>query len=262
MDIDQAKRALRDKVWQLLEREWVVSPGSYGKIPGFDGAGRAAGRLTELDTWKRARVIKANPDHAQLPVRVRALHEDKLLYMAVPKIASQQPFFLLDPHALVLPAEEAAEKNGAARSATRVSVEDMQSIDMVVCGSVAVNRSGARIGKGAGYSDLEVALLCEAGLVTDTTVIVAPVHQLQVVDDDIPETEHDFRVDLIVTPEEVIQCSPSRRPNGLVWEHLSAEQIAAIPVLAAQAGARLPNDRASRARPSSGEEARPDPIPL
>lgn len=84
----------------------------------------------------------------------------------------------------------------------------------MICGSVAVNRSGARIGKGAGYSDLEVALLIEAGLVTDETVIVAPVHQLQVVDEEIPETEHDFRVDLIVTPDEVIQCPNRRRSQG------------------------------------------------
>jgi 5-formyltetrahydrofolate cyclo-ligase len=29
----------------------------------------------------------------------------------------------------------------------------------VVCGSVAVNRQGARVGKGGGFSDLEFALL-------------------------------------------------------------------------------------------------------
>lgn len=58
----------------------------------------------------------------------------------------------------------------------------MRPIDVVVCGSVAVNRFGARIGKGAGYSDLEVALLIEAGLVTDDTAIVAPVHGRQVIE--------------------------------------------------------------------------------
>jgi 5-formyltetrahydrofolate cyclo-ligase len=110
----------------------------------------------------------------------------------------------------------------------------MQPIDVVVCGSVAVNRAGARIGKGAGYSDLEVALLIEAGLVTDATVIVAPVHGLQVVEEDIPETDHDFSVDIIVTPDEVIRCAGRRRPQGLVWNDLTAEKIAAIPVLAAQ----------------------------
>jgi NAD(P)-dependent dehydrogenase (short-subunit alcohol dehydrogenase family) len=35
----------------------------------------------------------------------------------------------------------------------------MRPVNLVVCGSVAVNRRGVRLGKGAGYSDIEVALL-------------------------------------------------------------------------------------------------------
>lgn len=68
----------------------------------------------------------------------------------------------------------------------------------------------------------------------DETVIVAPVHQLQVIDEEIPETAHDLSVDLIVTPDEVIQCPNRRRPRGLIWNDLTAEKIEAIPVLAAQ----------------------------
>lgn len=234
-NIDEAKEAVRDRVWRLLEREGAVPEGSYGKIPGFYGAEATAQRLAELNLWKSARTIKANPDWAQLPVRIRALRDGKLLYMAVPKMASLKPFFLLDPATLDLPPEQAAEKKGAAQVARRVGVEDMQPIDIVICGSVAVNRSGARIGKGAGYSDLEVALLIEAGLVTDETIIVAPVHQLQVVNEEIPETDHDFSVDLIVTPDEVIQCPNRRRPRGLIWNDLTPEKIEAIPVLAEQA---------------------------
>jgi 5-formyltetrahydrofolate cyclo-ligase len=172
--------------------------------------------LAELDEWNNARVIKANPDYAQLPVRARALRDGTLVYMAVPKMAAQKPFYLLDPDILVGTPEEAADTSAARQNARRVGVDQMQPINMVICGSVAVNRSGARIGKGAGYSDLEVALLIEAGLVTPATVIVAPVHQLQVVDDEIPETAHDFSVDLIVTPDQVIRCANPRRPRGII----------------------------------------------
>lgn len=199
---------------------------------------QTAERLAELDEWQRAATVKANPDWAQLPVRIRALKDGKLLYMAVPRMASLEPFYVLDPKTLTVSAEEAAGKKGAAQVARRLGVESMRPIDVVVCGSVAVNRSGARIGKGAGYSDLEVALLTEAGLVTDETVIVAPVHSLQVVDEDIPETEHDVSVDYIVTPDEVIHCTNPRRPPGLVWTDLTPEKIAAIPVLAARRAAQ------------------------
>ncbi|MFJ1594099.1 5-formyltetrahydrofolate cyclo-ligase [Kitasatospora albolonga] len=229
-DIDQAKKALREKAWRRLFDGGGAPADSYGKIPGFYGTQTTAERLAELDEWQQATTIKANPDWAQLPIRTRALEDGKLLYMAVPRMASLEPFFLLDPETLTVSAGEAAEKKGAAQVARRVGVDAMRPID-VVCGSVAVNRSGARIGKGAGYSDLEVALLVEAGLVTESTVIVAPVHALQVLDEEIPETAHDFSVDYIVTPDEVIRCTNRRRPPGLVWDDLTAEKIAAIPVL-------------------------------
>ncbi len=108
----------------------------------------------------------------------------------------------------------------------------MPPIDLIVCGSVAVNRSGARIGKGGGYSDLEFALATQAGLITKRTTIITTVHPLQVVDDDLPMTKHDIPVDYVVTPEETIACKPLyKRPKGIYWEMLPEEKRAGIPVL-------------------------------
>lgn len=233
--IDEAKQALRTQVWDLLEREHAVDRGVHGHIPAFTGAGAAATRLAGLAAWRAARVVKAVPDRAQLPVRERALRDGKLLYMAVPMLADDRPFYVLDPGSLTVPPRVAASREGAARVAPKIGVEQMRPVDMVVCGSVAVNRDGARLGKGAGYSDIEVAILQEAGLLGPRTVIVTTVHPLQVVDEAIPETEHDFSVDLIVTAGQVIECGPPRRPRGLYWEHLTPAKIAAIPVLASRA---------------------------
>lgn len=188
--------------------------------------------MSQLDEWRDARVVKANPDWAQQPVRINALQDGKLLYMAVPKLATAQPFYLLDPAAISASLEVITTGDGAAKHAPRVEVEQMRAVDLIVAGSVAVNRHGVRIGKGAGYSDIEVALLAEAGLIGPSTVIVTTVHPLQIVDDDLPETEHDFSIDLIVTPDEVIRCAAPRRPNGIVATHLTAEKIRAIPALA------------------------------
>jgi 5-formyltetrahydrofolate cyclo-ligase len=232
-DIDQAKQEARDRVWALLEREAAAPPGVHGHIPNFVGADQAAARLAELEAWRTAEVVKSNPDKGQLPVRLHALHEGKLLYMAVPRLATPKPFYLLDPAALTTPFESAATSQGAAGAARTIGVDEMRAVDLIVCGSVAVNRQGVRVGKGAGYSDIEVALLTEAGLIRPETVIVTTVHQIQVVDDELPETEHDFSVDVIVTPDEVIQGGPPRRPSGIVLAHLSAEKVAEIPVLAA-----------------------------
>lgn len=95
-----------------------------------------------------------------------------------------------------------------------------------------------RIGKGAGYSDIEVGLLTEAGLIGPATAIVTTVHQLQVVDEALPHDEHDFTVDYIVTPEDIITCGPAYRPHGLVWSNLAKEKISSIRVLTAMANER------------------------
>ncbi|MZE80330.1 5-formyltetrahydrofolate cyclo-ligase [Streptomyces xinghaiensis] len=232
---DHAKQRVRRQVWDDLTSAGAVHDASvYGRIPDFKGAEEAAARLASLPQWRAARVVKAVPDRAQLSVRARALAEGRTVYMAVPKLATPRPFYLLDPARLSVPPVEAAASRTAAAVAPTVEVDEMRPVDLVVLGSVAVNREGVRIGKGAGYSDLEFALLTEAGLITGETVVVTTVHSLQVVDGPIPAGEHDAGVDLIVTPDDVISCSAPHRPAGLLWDRLPPEKIAAIPALAAR----------------------------
>ena len=52
----------------------------------------------------------------------------------------------------------------------------------------------------------------------------------------IPLTAHDVPVDFVVTPERVIDCRACRPPRpvaGIVWDDLTEEKIAAIPLLSA-----------------------------
>ena len=218
-----AKEAVRERVWARLERERAARfPGARGRIPNFVGAERAAERLAATPEWREARVLKCNPDAPQLPVRRRALADHKLVYMAVPRLCAEKPFLRLGRDATI-----------KARDATPVALDELEPVDLVVCGTVAVNRDGVRVGKGGGYSDLEFALLVEAGLVGDETTLATTVHPLQVLDEELPETEHDFRVDLVVTPDETLTTPSPRRPPGILWSHLTPEKIAAIPVLSA-----------------------------
>ncbi|MGV9676920.1 5-formyltetrahydrofolate cyclo-ligase [Nocardia sp. NPDC003482] len=234
MSVASAKQTVREHVWNRLEEKGAVEPNAKRNIPSFVGAEDAARRLAGLAEWQKSTVVKTVPDTAQLPVRVRALTEGKILYMAVPRLAAPKPFYLLDPSNLAEPPEIASQKTSAAEVGRNVDVDEMLPIDMVVIGSVAVNRQGVRLGKGAGYSDIELALLQEVGLINSETPIATTVHRLQVVDEELPEAEHDFRVDLIVTPDEVIRCAQSRRPDGILWESLPPEKIAAIPALASR----------------------------
>jgi 5-formyltetrahydrofolate cyclo-ligase len=238
-DLLAAKAALREEVWSAMRAARVARfPGAEGRIPNFTGAEAAAERLRATPAWQAARTLKANPDAAQLPVRQRALQDGKTVYMAVPRLAGPEPFFALDPDHLTEPPRKAASISGAARSARRVTLAELSPVDLVVMGSVAAGQDGARLGKGGGFADLEYALATAAGLIGPRTVSVTTVHELQVRPaGTIPVTGHDVPVDLIVTPERVIDCRPRhgpRRAASICWADLTEEKIAAIPLLAAQ----------------------------
>lgn len=228
------KRALREEIWSALDDAGASRfPGAEGRIPNFVGAEAAADRLQGTSAWTDATRIKANPDSPQWPVRQRALEDGKVVYMAVPKLADQRPFFLLDPEALDGSPRKASSIKGASRNARPVDVEELEPVDLVVTGCVAVSRDGARLGKGGGFSDLEYAVAREAGLIGPETRIVTTVHPIQVVESGrIPMTDHDIPLDLIVTPDEVIPCDPAfERPAGVDWDALTEEKIEAIPLL-------------------------------
>lgn len=235
-NVEDQKNAIRGHIWDLLEQHnAALDADVHGRIPNFVGSEAAADRLAGLPVWRTSHVVKAVPDKAQLPARVRGTaREQARLHGSAEagQTASLLPARPRDPDRF--PGSRRDRRwcrPGRAQRRSRRTPSDRPR----VCGSVAVNRDGVRLGKGAGYSDLEVALLQEAGLIGPETTIVTTVHPLQVVDGDLPETEHDFSVDLIITPGETIKCGPSRRPTGLIWEHLTPEKIAAIPTLAARA---------------------------
>jgi 5-formyltetrahydrofolate cyclo-ligase len=233
-----AKAALRDEVWTALTEARVARfPGARNRISNFVGAEAAAQRLRDTDVWRAAETVKANPDSAQLPVRQRALEDGKTVYMAVPRLAEPEPFFLLDPDHLADPPRKAASIAGATRSARRVTVADLSAVDLVVSGCVAVGEDGARLGKGGGFADLEFALATAAGLIGPETLVVTTVHELQVRPaGEIPTAPHDAPVDLVITPDRVLDCRTRRgaRPTeGIRWSELTPDKIAAIPLLRA-----------------------------
>jgi 5-formyltetrahydrofolate cyclo-ligase len=238
-----AKAELRDEVWSAMRAARVARfPGAVGRIPNFTGAEAAAELLRGMACWEAASTLKANPDSAQLPVRQRALEDGKTVYMAVPRLAKPEPFFALDPAHLSESPRKAASISGAERSARRVTLAELDPVDLVVMGSVAAGEDGARLGKGGGFADLEYALATAAGLIGPHTVSVTTVHELQVRPAGvIPLTEHDVPVDFIVTPERIIDCRSrhgSRKAATIRWDDLTEEKIAAIPLLAAERGAQ------------------------
>ena len=230
----RTKDEIRREVWELLQKKHVARfPGAEGRIPNFIGAEACATLLAGTLYWRAAKVVKINPDSPQRALRQRALAEDKTIYMPVPRLRNDKPFIELDPKKLKCSPYTASSIKGAAQHGRPVTLDKVKTIDLVICGSVAVNHDGARVGKGGGYSDLEFALLVEEKKIGRQTAIVTSVHPLQIVDEEIPMTEHDIPLNAIVTPAELIELEPRfSRPKAIYWQMLPQEKIDEIPALA------------------------------
>jgi 5-formyltetrahydrofolate cyclo-ligase len=233
--IEADKQRIREQVWTMLQdARAALFPGARGRIPNFRGAAEAADRLAATPEWRRARAIKCNPDSPQRPVRLRALREGKRIYMAAPRLRERDCFWELDPARIAArDLARAATIAGASTLGRPVHPKRLPHVDLIVAGSVAVNRRGQRLGKGGGYSDLEFAIGREVGAIDGRTTIATTVHPLQVLDGALPVTEHDFSLDVIATPDELIRPSAAlrQRPPGILPAHLTAEIRRDVPVL-------------------------------
>ncbi|MBX2798209.1 MAG: 5-formyltetrahydrofolate cyclo-ligase [Myxococcales bacterium] len=229
------KTALRKATWQaLIDSGDARFPGTLGRIPNFKGAEAAADRLAATEAFQRATRVKCNPDSPHRPVRHRVLKAGKVLVMAVPKLADERAFWILDPEELA-PEQlwPASSIRGAAKLGRPATPEEVGHIDLICTGCVAVTQQGARLGKGGGYSDLEYAVLRELQLVQPDTPIWTTVHPVQILPDGtVPMQAHDISLDGFCTPEQTVVCERAfERPTGVDRVLLPAEKLQAIPIL-------------------------------
>ena len=226
----QSKQAAREYAWERLERDGIARPPlpAHGRIPNFAGSQLAAQRLFAEGPWRDAKILKVNPDSAQLAVRVEALRRGIVLYVPTPRLAAG--FLRLDPQ-LIDPADfaAAAAHQTMGRWAQPVALSELPQPDAIVTGCAAVTVHGKRCGKGAGYSDMEFALLLELGL--EPRVVATTVHDAQVVGD-FPVGSNDLPLSVICTPSRTIRVAqPHPAPTGIEWQRLSEADLLAMPVL-------------------------------
>jgi 5-formyltetrahydrofolate cyclo-ligase len=232
LKVHAEKGQIRERIWRLMEdKEIARFPRPvYGRIPNFLGAEEAARKLTALPEFQRAKVVKVNPDSPQTPVREAVLSSGKVLIMPTPRLRGG--FLVLDPK--IIPKQamgEASTIRGAFKYGKPADIRKIPKIDLIVAGSTAVSPDGARIGKGGGYSEIEYGILKELHLIGEKIPIVTTVHDVQIVDE-VPMEEHDFSVDIIVTPTRTIRVRERRnRPKGIIWEKVTLDMLERMPIL-------------------------------
>ncbi|MEM1582519.1 MAG: 5-formyltetrahydrofolate cyclo-ligase [Candidatus Bathyarchaeia archaeon] len=228
-----SKEEIRRRIWSLMEESSIARfpRPVYGRIPNFIGSDIAARRLAEREEFKRAKVIKVNPDSPQSMARYLTLLNGKILVMPTPRLKSG--FLILDPSRIPRRAyREASSIHGAFKYGAVCSISEIPTVDLIVAGSVAVSRDGVRVGKGGGYSEIEYGILREIRAVDENTPIFTTVHDVQVVDF-VPKEIYDLTVNAIITPTKIVEIGHvGERPKGIIWDKISVERIMEIPILA------------------------------
>ena len=208
MTLQEEKELLRKSIYDKLfnEGQSLRPNGDYGKIPDFKGKDIAAELLSFTDEWKESKTIFCSPDSAQIPVRYLALKNDKNLIMASPNL--KHGYLYLEGNRLNGKESEASTKEGAFEYCSRFFDFGGDSfdidIDMVVEGSVGVDRLGNRIGKGKGFADREIEDLFNKDLISENTPLVTTIHPFQLVEH-VPMEIHDRKLNMIVTTDEIIR---------------------------------------------------------
>ncbi|MCA3637079.1 MAG: 5-formyltetrahydrofolate cyclo-ligase [Methylobacterium sp.] len=233
---NETKDHVREEVWQGLERSGFGIGPVWSAIPNFVGADLAAWRLAQTPEWQAARTVKCNPDPPQIPVRLRALLDGKVLYAPVPYLTEGFPYLRIDPARLRekgVSFELAATSEGYMMHGERIDFEAVEPLDFCVVGSVAVTRPGGRTGKGAGFADLETGIFRELGIIRPGTPMATTIHSSQLVAEPrVVMQAHDSPLDFIATESELIRTgNEAPRPAGVDWDSVQPDQFETIPFL-------------------------------
>lgn len=231
------KWIIRKRIWDLMEARNVAQfpRPVHHRIPNFIGSYIAADKLSELEVFKEATCVKVNPDTPQKQVRFLTLNGGKKLLTPQPRLRTG--FFSILEYTMLSPStiKEACTSVGVAKYGKPIGLEEKIKVDLIVIGSVAVDpKTGARLGKGEGFAELEYGMLRYMDAIDDSTPVITSVHDEQLVDD-IPVEKllvHDVPVDIICTPSQVIFTNTSiPKPQGIYWDKLSPEKLGQIRIL-------------------------------
>ncbi|KVH98608.1 5-formyltetrahydrofolate cyclo-ligase-like protein COG0212 [Cynara cardunculus var. scolymus] len=263
------KWIIRKRIWDLMEARNIAQfpRPVHHRIPNFVSASIAANKLSMLEVFLKAKCVKVNPDTPQKQVRFLTLNGGKQLLTPQPRLRTGF-FSILESNSLTPSTmNEACTSVGVAKYGRPIGLHEKIKVDLIVVGSVAVDpKTGARLGKGEGFAELEYGMLRYMGAIDDSTPIVTSVHDEQLVDD-IPVEKlliHDVPVDIICTPTRVIFTNTSiPKPQGIYWEKLSPEKLSQIKILRQlkakiekESGEKLPTGPSEKLPPTAQRKQR------
>jgi len=197
------------------------------RYPQFQGADDAAKRVASLPEFLSAKVVLVSPGVGVMSDVV--LQEDKMLVSPTPGLREDKVFQQLVKKEVV--DETVSGKRGPKYQ--RLKLEEDVKIDLLVVGSMLVDKLGRRMGKKRDQVGMEFVL---GGKSVKKAMVITLVLDCQVVEE-IPESMFcaaDIPVDIIVTPTKVIRVKNKLpKPDSILWSRVTQGMMESIPLLEA-----------------------------
>jgi len=217
------------KLCNFLSENDVISTSSLPvptRYPHFVGAEKASIRTAVLDEFIAAKVVMVSPGVAVLSDTV--LSQGKMLVAPAPGLREDKVL-----QEVVLNNQEIVEGKRHQKY-LRKGIDNHINIDVLVVGSMLVDKAGRRMGKKWDQGGVEFVMgrLFEQ----KKLVVITIVHDCQVVEH-IPDpmfSAMDVPVDIIVTPTRVIRVKDRLpKPRDILWNKVTESMLQDMPLLKA-----------------------------
>jgi len=219
------------KLCNFLSEHRVVAtnrPPVPHRYPHFVGAEKASIRAAVLDEFIAAKVVLVSPGVAVLSDTV--LSQGKMLVSPTPGLREEKVLQQLVKND---EAETITTDGKRRQKFRRLELNEDAKIDVLVVGSMLVDKTGRRMGKKWEQVGLEFVL---GGLPSQNLIVITLVHDCQVVEE-LPGaffSPMDVPVDIIITPSTVIRVKDRLpKPRNILWDKVTEGMLEEIPVLKA-----------------------------
>ena len=203
----KTKQEVREWIWEKMTAEGIAQfplP-CYGRIPNFIGVEKATQLIQDLPEFKKARFIFSAPDFVLHNIRELVLQNRKQLLVATPHMLE---FLILNSNNIpTRMITKAVTIKSMYKFGNKVHLNQIsRPLDIFCQGSVALDRTGNRLGKGKGYGDREYHLLKQEGIIDKQTLLITLIHDVQLIDDFSYLMEsNDVKMQIALTPSEIIR---------------------------------------------------------
>lgn len=188
--------------------------------------GKIAQKLRMLKTYQDAVTVFATPEPSLLQARINCLADGKNLIMPGPALI--QGFYLITARSVAfrnIPA--AVTFHGLERYGSLLRPGELVnlSLELLITGSVVVDRRGGRIGEGKGFFDLSCALLQELGGLGQYWSAYSLVSETSISADTLPQDIWDIKLNGLVTPTEILSFAPTHEKPRIYWKELPLNRV-------------------------------------